>query len=111
VTEDHLRRLLGQGRDPATGDPLGLPYFHHKTVEERISEQVEHLDSKLAPVERKPTSAYRGHQTLQRAWVGDSRAARRAGQSPATAPMRMAAPMPPPQASAGMTTSSCLALA
>lgn len=36
VTEDHLRRLLGQGRDPVTGDPIGLPYFRHKVVEERI---------------------------------------------------------------------------
>ncbi|MDA8298183.1 MAG: relaxase domain-containing protein [Actinomycetota bacterium] len=47
VTEDHLRRLLGQGRDPVTGDPLGLPYFRHKTVEERIAARVEHLDSEL----------------------------------------------------------------
>jgi conjugative relaxase-like TrwC/TraI family protein len=58
VTEDHLRRLLGQGRDPVTGDPLGLPYFRHKTVEERIGERVEHLhrdlstDEHAAAVER-----------------------------------------------------------
>ena len=45
---------------------------------------------------------------LHRASVGDMRAARKAGQSPATAPIRMAAPMPPPQARAGITTSSCL---
>ncbi|HVW40231.1 MAG TPA: MobF family relaxase [Amycolatopsis sp.] len=43
VTEDHLRRLLGQGRDPITGEALGLPYFRHKTVEERIAARVEHL--------------------------------------------------------------------
>jgi conjugative relaxase-like TrwC/TraI family protein len=48
VTENHLRRLLGQGRDPVTNDPLGLPYFRHKTVEERISERVEHLDPDLS---------------------------------------------------------------
>jgi conjugative relaxase-like TrwC/TraI family protein len=48
VTEGHLRRLLGQGRDPLTGDPLDLPYFRHKTVEERISERVEHLDPDLS---------------------------------------------------------------
>ncbi len=52
VTEDHLRRLLGQGRDPVTGDPLGLPYFRHKTVEERVAARVEHLDPDLAPPER-----------------------------------------------------------
>ena len=43
VTEDHLRRLLGQGRDPITGEALGLPYFRHKTVEQRIAARVEHL--------------------------------------------------------------------
>src|SRR5258708_6635285 len=46
--------------------------------------------------------------TLQRASVGDIRAARRAGQSPATAPIQMAAAIPPAQARTGMTTSSCL---
>ncbi|HTU31488.1 MAG TPA: MobF family relaxase [Solirubrobacteraceae bacterium] len=48
VTEDQLRRLLGQGRDPISDEPLGLPYFRHKTVEERISERVEHLDPDLS---------------------------------------------------------------
>jgi TrwC relaxase len=52
VTEDHLRRLLGQGRDPVTDDPLGLPYFRHKTVEERVNERIKHLDSDLAAAER-----------------------------------------------------------
>ena len=52
VTEDHLRRLLGQGRDPLTGDPLGLPYFRHKTVEERIAGRVEHLAPELGADER-----------------------------------------------------------
>ncbi|MHB1819332.1 MAG: hypothetical protein ACYCO9_15030 [Streptosporangiaceae bacterium] len=28
-------------RDPVTNDPLGLPYFRHKTLEERINERVE----------------------------------------------------------------------
>jgi hypothetical protein len=48
VTEDQLRRLLGQGRDPVTNDPLGLPYFRHKTAEERIASRVEHLDPELS---------------------------------------------------------------
>ena len=52
VTEDHLRRLLGQGRDPVTGDPLGLPYFRHKTVEERVATRVEHLEPELSADER-----------------------------------------------------------
>jgi len=52
-----------------------------------------------------------GSHMLQRAWVGDIRAARRAGHSPAMVPMRMAAPMPPAQARVGMTMSSCLVVA
>ncbi len=52
MTEDHLRRLLGQGRDPLTGDPLGLPYFRHKTVEEPIATRVGHLDLELGADER-----------------------------------------------------------
>ncbi len=47
VTEDHLRRLPGQGREPLTNDPLGLPYFLHKTAEERIANRVAHLDPDL----------------------------------------------------------------
>jgi len=49
--------------------------------------------------------------TLRSASVGESRAARNAGNSPAIAPIAIAAPMPPPQAEAGMTTSQSLAAA
>jgi conjugative relaxase-like TrwC/TraI family protein len=52
VSEDHLRRLLGQGRDPVTGAPLGLPYYRHKTVEERIAAKVGQLDPDLSNVDR-----------------------------------------------------------
>ena len=52
VTEDHLRRLLGQGHDPVTDDPLGLSYFRHRTVEERVAARVEHLDPELSAEER-----------------------------------------------------------
>lgn len=51
VTEDHLRRLLGQGRDPVTNEPLGQAYSQFKTVAERISERVEHLDPDLSVAE------------------------------------------------------------
>ena len=40
-------------------------------------------------------------QAVRSASVGDSRAARSAGSRPAMAPMAMAAPIPPPQATAG----------
>src|SRR5215467_2372870 len=45
---------------------------------------------------------------VQRAWVGDMRAARIAGSSPARAPITRAAPSPPAQASAGMTVAQPL---
>ncbi len=50
------------------------------------------------------TVAYR----LQRAWVGDRRAARMAGSSPAAAPMSSAAAKPPAHASGGMTVAQPL---
>ncbi|TWE13064.1 conjugative relaxase-like TrwC/TraI family protein [Rudaeicoccus suwonensis] len=52
VSEDHLRRLLGQGHDPVTNEPLGQAYSKFKTAEERISERAEHLDPNLPPIER-----------------------------------------------------------
>jgi hypothetical protein len=45
---------------------------------------------------------------LQRAWVGDMRAARMAGRSPAMAPMTRAEASPPAQASGGITVDQCL---
>ena len=45
-------------------------------------------------------------QTVQSAWVGDRRAARMAGSSPARAPMMTVAARPPAQAWGGMTTAS-----
>jgi conjugative relaxase-like TrwC/TraI family protein len=47
VTEAHIRRLLGHGHDPVTNEALGQAYSQFKTVEERISERVEHLDPDL----------------------------------------------------------------
>jgi len=52
VSEQHLRRLLGQGRDPITGAPLGLPYYHRPTVQERIATRIGQLDAGLSPAER-----------------------------------------------------------
>ena len=48
---------------------------------------------------------------LHKAWVGDMWAARRAGRSPATAPMTSAAASPPAQAWTGMTTDQCCVVA
>src|ERR1700751_2788458 len=44
----------------------------------------------------------------QRAWVGERRAARRAGMSPASAPMMRDAAMPPAHAWVGMMVAECL---
>lgn len=52
VSEQHLRRLLGQGRDPITGAPLGLPYYHRPTVKERVAARIDQLDADLRPTDR-----------------------------------------------------------
>jgi len=52
ISEQHLRRLLGQGRDPITGAPLGLPYYHRATVKERVATRIDQLDQDLRPTER-----------------------------------------------------------
>ena len=52
VSEEHLRLLLGQGRDPITGAPLGLPYYHRATVKERVAARIGQLDADLNPAER-----------------------------------------------------------
>ena len=49
-----------------------------------------------------------GPYAVRSASVGERRAARIAGTMPATAPIRIAAPMPPPHASAGITVVQCL---
>ncbi|GAB3597146.1 MobF family relaxase [Microbacterium tumbae] len=52
VTEDQLRRLLGQGCDPITGAPLGRAYSHFKTVAERTEIRIAQLDPRLIDEER-----------------------------------------------------------
>jgi hypothetical protein len=58
-----------------------------------------------------PAGQDEGPYRDQSASVGDMRAARRAGSNPAKTPMRIAAPIPPAQATAGMTTAQPLAWA
>lgn len=52
VTEEHLRRLLGQGCDPITGAPLGRAYPHFKTAAERTEARIAQLDRRLIDEER-----------------------------------------------------------
>ncbi|MDR2381616.1 MAG: relaxase domain-containing protein, partial [Bifidobacteriaceae bacterium] len=36
VTELQLQLLLGQGRNPATGEDLGRPFLNHRSVQQRV---------------------------------------------------------------------------
>lgn len=52
VTEQQLRRLLGHGQDPASGDQLGRPFRQFAPAEERIQRRVNKLPPTLDPGER-----------------------------------------------------------
>lgn len=52
VTEDHLKALIGAGRHPLTGDPLGRDYRQYKPATERIAERVTKVDPALSDEER-----------------------------------------------------------
>jgi hypothetical protein len=71
----------------------------------RLPRRVERDASRGGIGNRRGTRHLWGH-TDHSARVGDRRAARMAGSSPAKAPMTTAAPRPPTQASVGMTMAS-----
>lgn len=52
VTEAQLQLLIGMGRDPLTGDPLGRAYPAYESVAERVEERVGALDPDLGPTAR-----------------------------------------------------------
>ncbi|TAM71717.1 MAG: conjugal transfer protein [Microbacteriaceae bacterium] len=52
VSESQLQLLIGMGRNPVTGDPLGLAYPAYKTVAERAEERTSALDPGLGPASR-----------------------------------------------------------
>ena len=52
VSEAQLQLLIGMGRDPITGDPLGEAYRQYTSVQERIEKRVAGLDPELGPVSR-----------------------------------------------------------
>ena len=52
VTEAQLQLLVGMGRDPITGDPLGRAYQSFAPVSERIEARVAELDGSLSPAVR-----------------------------------------------------------
>lgn len=52
VSEAQLQLLVGMGRDPITGDPLGRAYPAYKSVAERIEDRTAALDPELGPAGR-----------------------------------------------------------
>lgn len=52
VSEEQLQRLIGQGRDPISGQPLGSPYRKYPTVTERVERRTARLDVDLPVTER-----------------------------------------------------------
>lgn len=52
VSEAQLQLLIGMGRDPITGEPLGEAYRQYASVQERVEKRVAGLDPELGPVSR-----------------------------------------------------------
>lgn len=52
VSEAQLQLLVGMGRDPITGTPLGRAYPEYQPTTERVAERVADLDPALGPVSR-----------------------------------------------------------
>ncbi|MDN5821300.1 MAG: relaxase domain-containing protein, partial [Brachybacterium sp.] len=52
VSEGQLQLLIGMGRDPVTGDPLGRAFPQYVSVSERIAQRVTGLDDGLGMGER-----------------------------------------------------------
>ncbi|GAA2843382.1 conjugative relaxase-like TrwC/TraI family protein [Leucobacter komagatae] len=57
VSEAQLQLLVGMGRDPITGDPLGRAYQSFAPVSERIETRVTGLDASLSPAARAEQAA------------------------------------------------------
>src|SRR6218665_2938526 len=49
VSEEQLRRLVGYGQDPVTGEQLGRPYRRFATAAERVERRLENLPEGLSP--------------------------------------------------------------
>ncbi|MGW5269742.1 hypothetical protein ACWEQ4_14045 [Rhodococcus sp. NPDC003994] len=49
VSEAQLQLVMGMGRDPITGDPLGFAFPVFKAVLERVEASIADLDPSLSP--------------------------------------------------------------
>jgi conjugative relaxase-like TrwC/TraI family protein len=52
VSEAQLQLLVGMGRDPITGEPLGRTYPEYRSVTERVAERTAALGPELGPASR-----------------------------------------------------------
>src|SRR5690606_13903167 len=52
VSEAQLQLLVGMGRDPITGEPLGRAYPEYRSVAERVEARTGALDPSLGPASR-----------------------------------------------------------
>ena len=52
VSEAQLQLLVGMGRDPITGEPLGEAYRQYASVQDRVDQRVADLDPDLGPASR-----------------------------------------------------------
>lgn len=59
VSEQHLRRLMGEGLDPTTGLPLGRRYRHYASTADRIARRLDALPEELSPHERTAQDSFR----------------------------------------------------
>lgn len=57
VTEEQLRRLMGHGRDPNSGEQLGRPFRKFATAAERVERRLGKLSNVLADEERATQTA------------------------------------------------------
>ncbi|SDO66037.1 conjugative relaxase domain-containing protein, TrwC/TraI family [Microbacterium testaceum StLB037] len=57
VSEAQLQLLVGMGRDPITGKPLGRAYPEYRPVGERVAERVAALDPELGSASRAEATA------------------------------------------------------
>lgn len=52
VTQEQLRRLMGYGQDPTSGEQLGRPYRKFATATERVQRRIDKLPELLTTEER-----------------------------------------------------------
>ncbi len=65
VSEAQLQLLVGMGRDPITGDPLGRAFPVYRTVAERIADRVADLDPSLGTERQRAVAAIEAEESAR----------------------------------------------